>query len=133
VDNSQPTAAPAADLTILENKLGIGTVTPAFKLDVVGQVNGSGGLCMGGDCRTTWPAVASGPWTLSGTSVLYGDGNVGIGSASPAYKLDVKPWFFDPAWSTIEGEYVPGQYTYNPFIDAMQSPAIPGGSITPCP
>lgn len=44
-----------------------------------------------------------------------------------------KPWFFDPAWSTIEGEYVPGQYTYNPFIDAMQSPAIPGGSITPCP
>lgn len=84
VDNSQPTAAPAADLTVLENKLGIGTATPAFKLDVIGQINGSGGLCMGGDCRTTWPGGGTaGPWTLSGTSVLYGDGNVGIGSSSP--------------------------------------------------
>jgi len=26
VDNSQPTAAPAADITVLENKLGIGTL-----------------------------------------------------------------------------------------------------------
>lgn len=90
--NNQPTLTPATDLTLVNTNLGIGTATPAHKLDVVGQVNASGGLCIGGDCRSTWPAAGgsgSSPWTVSGTSVLYNAGNVGVGTSTPAFKLDV--------------------------------------------
>lgn len=34
--------------------VGIGTASPGQKLDVVGNVKGTG-LCIGADCRTTWP------------------------------------------------------------------------------
>jgi len=87
--NNQPTLTPSPDLTLLNGNLGVGTTSPAQKLDVFGQVNAAG-LCIGGDCRTSWPATGgSSPWTVSGTSIHYGSGNVGIGSSSPAFKLDV--------------------------------------------
>ncbi|MDD5750691.1 MAG: hypothetical protein PHU56_03535 [Candidatus Pacebacteria bacterium] len=38
---------------------GLGTVSPAYKLDVSGQINASGGLCIAGDCKTSWDSVAS--------------------------------------------------------------------------
>ena len=36
--------------------VGIGTTSPSQKLDVAGYVKGRTGLCIGNDCRTTWPA-----------------------------------------------------------------------------
>lgn len=40
--------------------VGIGTTVPGYKLDVQGgQVNASEGLCIGGDCVTSWSAVAT--------------------------------------------------------------------------
>jgi len=52
-------------------RVGIGTTTPGFKLDVQGgQINASGGLCMNGDCKTSWAQVGGGggssQWTTSG-------------------------------------------------------------------
>ena len=41
--------------------VGIGTTGPAYRLDVQGgQINTSGGLCIAGDCRTSWSQVADG-------------------------------------------------------------------------
>ncbi|HYG83224.1 MAG TPA: tail fiber domain-containing protein [Pyrinomonadaceae bacterium] len=38
--------------------VGIGTTAPGYKLDVQsGQINASGGLCIGGDCVTSWEGV----------------------------------------------------------------------------
>lgn len=38
----------------------------------------------------TGAPYALGPWQLSGTSITYGGGNVGIGTASPTAKVDVR-------------------------------------------
>lgn len=70
--------------------VGIGTTAPSQKLDVAGQINASGGLCIGGDCKTAWSQVGgSGPWTTSGANIHYGAGNVGVGTASPMSRLHV--------------------------------------------
>ncbi len=108
-------------MDILANgSVGIGITNPGYKLDVQGgQVNASGGLCINGDCRTSWSA-ASGPWSWS-AGVIYpteitdainlgnaatnsatvhlagnsGDnsfintGNFGIGITNPAASLDI--------------------------------------------
>jgi hypothetical protein len=74
-------------------RVGIGTATPAQKLDVQGgAINASGGLCIAGDCKTAWSQVGGGgssQWTTSGTSIFYNGGNVGIGTGAPGAKLHV--------------------------------------------
>ena len=73
-------------------RVGIGTITPGYQLDVQGgSINSSGGLCIAGDCKTAWSQVGGGTsqWTTSGTTINYSTGNVGIGVASPGTKLDV--------------------------------------------
>jgi len=37
--------------------LGIGTTNPSQKLDVAGYVKGQTGICIGSDCRTSWPGT----------------------------------------------------------------------------
>lgn len=70
--------------------VGIGTATPGHRLDVQGgSINASGGLCMNGDCRTTWPSGGTSQWTTSGANIFYNSGNVGIGTGSPTSKLHV--------------------------------------------
>jgi len=80
------------------SNVGIGTTTPAYELDVVGNVNFTGDLYQGGA-----PFVSSlwtdGPDSLYyrsnvevGTGNLFVDtttSNVGIGTTTPAYTLDV--------------------------------------------
>ena len=63
--------------------IGIGTLTPSFKLDVNGDLNFTGTLYQGG------VAYAGSPWTTTGSDIYYTTGNIGIGVSSPAYKLDV--------------------------------------------
>jgi len=72
--------------------VGIGTTAPAYKLDVVGQINSSGGLCIAGDCKTSWPTGGGGNfWASSTNNNIYNinTGNVGIGTTAPNAKLHV--------------------------------------------
>jgi len=53
-------------------------------------VNASGGLCIGGDCRTAWSQVGGGSqWTTSGANISYTGGSVAIGSTNPTATLHV--------------------------------------------
>jgi hypothetical protein len=66
------------DISYMTGNVGIGTSTPAGKLDI------SGDICLGGVCRTTWPTGSgSGAFTDTGTTAYYTGGNVGIGTVSP--------------------------------------------------
>lgn len=67
--------------------VAIGASNTTFKLDVQGgQLNASGGLCINGDCKTSWSQVGGGgssQWTTSGSNIYFNTGNVGIGTATP--------------------------------------------------
>jgi hypothetical protein len=71
-------------------RLGIGTSAPSYRLDVQGgQINASGGLCIAGDCRTSWPTL--GIQSLNGLSAtsqtFVNDSNVTIASAGSSHTL----------------------------------------------
>lgn len=68
--------------------IGLGSVNPGQKLDVIGTVRstgliaGAGGITLGGVNNTTWPAGTS-QWTSSGNDVyLPNNGNVALGTTN---------------------------------------------------
>ena len=84
--------------TITSN-VGVGTKTPAYKLDVDGDINLTGDLYQDGSLfvSSEWTTGASSLYYRSnvevGTADLFVDtvtSNVGIGTSTPAYKLDVR-------------------------------------------
>lgn len=70
--------------------VGIGTMTPGYKLDVQGgMLNASDGLCIAGICKSTWSGIGSSQW--SGTSdIFFNSGNVGIGTTTPVVPLHIR-------------------------------------------
>jgi hypothetical protein len=85
--------------------VGIGTTTPAYPLDITGNMNVTGGLRANGSTGSSgqvltssgggvmsWSTVTSSglsPWSTSGSNIYKSGGNVGIGTTNPAYPLDV--------------------------------------------
>ena len=75
-----------ADAYYNTGNVGINTTTPAYDLDVSGDINGTQ-LCIAGSCISSW--AFSTPWTVSGANVYRTSGSVGIGTSSPSAMLDV--------------------------------------------
>jgi hypothetical protein len=78
------------DLYYTDGNVGIGTVAPTAKLEIAGEPGVDGVKFPDGSLQTT-AAIGGGDsvWSLNGVSTYYNAGNVGIGRASPAFKLDV--------------------------------------------
>lgn len=88
-------------LIVQSGNVGIGTASPSQQLDVAGYVKGSG-LCIGSDCRTSWPSSSSysaGPGiSISGATIS----NTGVVSES------------DPtvqSWAKTTSPSIPGNVT----------------------
>ncbi|MFA5184051.1 MAG: hypothetical protein WC456_00830 [Patescibacteria group bacterium] len=94
--------ANAPDMIIkVGGNVGISKTNPAATLDVTGSINASGtvngtGLCIGGDCKVSWPSIVSAGggnlWNGTTTGAIWnanGTNNVGIGTTNPDYKLVV--------------------------------------------
>ena len=73
--------------------VGVGLNNPAYKLDVVGDINFTGNLLKNGNA---YSSSSGSLWTSSGSN-LYFSGSVGIGNTDPGFKLDVsgKGYFND--------------------------------------
>jgi microcystin-dependent protein len=86
VDVGSDAAWSGVTLAANGGNVGIGTTTPAYKLDVNGAVNGTSVLVNGVPVASSTDTY----WSTAGVGkIQYSGGNVGIGIASPAYNLDV--------------------------------------------
>ena len=73
-------------LTITQaGRLGVGTATPGYAVDVVGSLNVSGSLLVNGVPFTG----GGGTWLSSGADVYFNTGSVGIGTSSPSNTLHI--------------------------------------------
>jgi hypothetical protein len=82
------TLGDSAIVSAADGKVGIGTATPAYKLDVAGAINATTAITIGGvpvatSRDTYWSIVGSGP------DIQYSGAKVGVNTATPAYTLDV--------------------------------------------
>jgi hypothetical protein len=88
----------------MTGKVGIGTSNPLTELDVSGSVNATTYYGDGSNL-TGVSGISDGDWTISGSD-LYSSvgGNVGIGTMTPNYKLDVN------GDASVEGLWLPGAF-----------------------
>jgi hypothetical protein len=69
---------------IINDRVGIGTINPQYKLDVLGDINFTGTFRQNGN------SFVASRWTSgTGDNIYRLSGNVGIGTTNPSTKLDV--------------------------------------------
>ena len=73
-----------------DGKMGIGTLTPAYKLDVAGDVNFTGNLYKNGSLFSSGGGGGGGAFTTGTGKAYYTGGNVGIGITNPLTYLHIK-------------------------------------------
>jgi hypothetical protein len=98
--------------------VGIGTTTPAGKLDVAGSI------CLNGaNCITSWPS-SGGNWVTSGSDSYVASGKLGVGTASPGADLS----FGGTLARTIQVDRNTGAGTSGGGLTLQAGGAISGGS-----
>jgi hypothetical protein len=128
----------ANDFVLVNNKLGLGTNNPAYRLNVYDISSGSvdevfvgtigsdqvvGGRT-GGSFGISTKSTSNGNLILTANSAMYlrtgggndrvfikSDGNVGIGTVTPAFKLDVNGTFNATGTSTLAAVSITGSIT----------------------
>lgn len=74
--------------TFINGKVGIGTISPNKQLDVNGDINLTGNLYKNGSIINL--SVDSTIWQQNASNIYFNTGNVGIGTTTPAEKLQVE-------------------------------------------
>jgi hypothetical protein len=69
---------------VVGGKLGIGTETLTYPLNVAGDIN-----ITGGTLRINGAPFSGSQWITAGSNLYYTSGNIGIGTANPSFRLHV--------------------------------------------
>jgi hypothetical protein len=88
-----------SDISFTNGNVGIGTTAPAQALHVIGSSIISVGLTTGninftGDLYKDGEIYISSQWETIGSDISFTNGNVGIGTTAPSYKLHVEGTIF---------------------------------------
>jgi len=73
---------------IATGNIGIGKALPAYRLDVLGDINLSGTIYQNG-VPFSGGGGGSSVWSVLNSNIYYNSGNVGIGTSTPEYTLDI--------------------------------------------
>jgi len=107
VGSTGQTKTGGLNIATVSGSVGIGTTTPASPLTVVGAIRSTIGGFIFPDSTTQATAATAGVnyWTLSGTNLFPTSTsyNVGIGTTTPAYTLDVIGTLRTTATTTFSG------------------------------
>lgn len=112
----QDQTAPGLPVRLLidgpSGNVGVGTTSPAARLDVAGDANAQR-LCIAGDCRDAWTSGGS-QWrdVPSGIAYTGGAGYVGIGTPTPATALHVNSGSAISALRLERTSVSPGAYEF---------------------